>query len=255
MAEQLGMNTSSVRSDLAALRAWSGVLDAVEKQLTIARWTASNPIAAGATPGALIIAPFSVPQLAGAQADLANAGDAISYLIAKLEQEIQQQEAVSDSMVPTDAGWFVVPISVRPPNADDNAGTVILGDVLLLWDVVSTGVNVIRETTIVLNDFGRNPPGWMNDFTSYTAKYGRRLLGLVPYVGFVASAGGTYLEWEENVEDGNDWGNVRNAIGTGLAGAEIATLAFPPASVVVAAVGLVWDVFDLVWDVGEDFFW
>lgn len=247
MSGMLGMNVESARSDLATVQAWVGILEAAERQLSMARLLSG----AGLLPGTLVVAPFSTINLAQAQADIDNAGDAIGYLMARLREEIGQQEGVSGSLVPTDPGWFVIPISAQRPTSDANLGTVLLGDTFTRYDLIQVPWALVAEWGTIF----KNAPEFAKEVAKWSGWMGK-MTKLIPLVGAVTSSVETYVVWGENEEDGYTWGNVRNAIGTGLAWAEVlGTLIFPPAGAVIATVGVVWDVMDLVWDLGDEFWW
>lgn len=249
--DKLGMNVSSVEAELAALRAEAEMLGNAERSLHLARLTSANPLSYALTPGAAIIAPWSAVAAAQAQADLANARQAIDYLLLKLGQEAAQQRGVSDSSDASFRDGLVIPVTARKPAGDSNVLGILAGDAFMLYDLVTVPFFAIREIGMI---FDKAPP-WMKTVAKYSTKYLLKLGNLVPGLGAATGVASTALEWEDNAAEGNHWGNTRNAIGATLALAEVATIPAPPVAAVIATVGLVWDVFDLVWDIGEDFIW
>ncbi len=248
---KLGMNVSSVEGELASLRSEAEMLRQAERMLHAARLMSANPLSYALNPGAAIIAPWSTFTAAQAQADLANAMEAIEYLVVRLSQEAAQQRASSDA---SDASYLhgaIIPVTAQRPTGDSNPLAILAGDVLSLYDIITVPFFAVREIGMI---FDKAPP-WMKSVAKYSTKYLLKLGNLVPGLGAVTGVASTALEWEENAAEGNHWGNVRNTIGASLAVAEVATIPAPPVAAVIATVGLAWDVFDLVWDIGEDFIW
>lgn len=247
MSTKLGMNVDAVVSSVAAMRADAGVLGEIEKSVHLARLMSLSPLDFGIVPGLPVLAPVSIGMAALAQAEISNAMAAMEYLILRATQEADQQRDVSGSLVPTDPGWYVSPVTAEKPTPNYNIFKMVMNDALLLWSLPTTAWGIIDS----IQEFFKHPPKWVTTTFNYGKKYALKFVGLLPWIGLATSGASTALEWDED----NAWGNTRNSIGTGIAIAEVATLEVPPVSAVIAVVGLGWDIMDLVWDIGDDFIW
>lgn len=249
MGTSLGMNTDKARDVSSSVAGYAEALSFVETQLDMARLASLNPINFF-SPGALILSPVSITVAASAAADLANARATLAYLATRLAQEATQQDQVSNSLLVTDPGWFAQAPNAKKPTV------ITLGD--QLWDDFGSLINISSYILMIEGAFETvsdifekwwKEASWAQD----VIKWGTSLGKWVPYVGMPIAWIGVATDWDEDYV----WGNTRNVIGAVIATAEVVTLIPPltPASPVIGAVGLVWDIFDTVWDLGDEFWW
>jgi|SRR5690554_229554 len=251
MAGKLGMNVDLANQVAASISGHSSGLGLIEQQLYLARSMSLNPLNFALNPGALILAPASITMAASASADLANVRQTLDYLVLKLSQEATQQAQVSNSLDPTDAGWFAPGPTANRPDA--------IGVFENEWDAFGIFVNVGNYVLLgkdlldvagqAITKWWDNAPKWVTTGADIAMKGGKFL----PFVGTAFSVTGVFTDWD----DDNVWGNTRNIIGASLDVLSVVTLIPPltPAAPVFAAAGLVWDVVDTVWDVFDDPWW
>jgi len=247
---KLGMNPTTARNVSVTLSNLSNLLESVENEVKIARVMSLNPLENILT-GGLMLNPASIGLALSASTDLANARTKLEYFALLLTQEAVQQEQVSNSLTPLDPGWYAPAPTAKKP--DD----ISIGDEF--WDEFGTFANIYNYLGIVEGAFEtlgdiwtkawNDAPPWAKD----VIKWGDNLGKWVPFVGMPIAWGGVVADWDEDYV----WGNTRNIIGASIATIEVICLIPPltPAAPVVGAVGLVWDIFDTVWDLGDEFWW
>jgi hypothetical protein len=253
MADKLGMNPSIVRGASQTIEGQLELIEHAQGQLTLAVAMSQNPLSYLLSPGALILAPFSISQMAMANAELILARGSARELVAKLLQEVEAQEFASgrqDSSYETGYAWRT-PDSKSVPDLDP-------------WDFIGGPVNVLKN----LADTVGTVAGYVDTGLEWLKKYGPDAMAKVtkfwdelppwakslkkfgralPWVGTAVSAVDLSVAWSK----GDAWGVTRSIISIGLDVASVAatgTIVGAPAGLVLAGVGIV---FDLAADAGE----
>lgn len=247
MATKLGMNTELAVEVANSVAGLSTGLASVEDQLRLARLMSLNPLNYLLNPGASILAPASITIAASAAADIANARNMLDYLVLKLRQEAVQQNQVSNSLTPLDPGWFAQAPTAQRPEEIDLLDMFDPFRQVLTWTVRIR--NLVDAGLQGLSKWWSKAPDWLKTGAKISGKAGK----FVPFVGAPLGWVNVAADWD----DDNAWGNTRNIIGATLGTAEVICLIPPltPAAPIVAGVGLAWDVFDTVWDIGDEFWW
>lgn len=254
MSGKLGMNVDLATQVTQSINGLSSGLGMIEQQVYLARSMSLNPLNFALNPGALILAPASITMAASASADLANVRQTLEYLVLKLSQEATQQAQVSNSLHPTDPGWFAQAPTARKPDEIpifQQEWNAFLG-------VVNIGGNVLlaRDLVEAADRWWKDIPKPVKTGIDVVLRGGK----FIPWVGAGFSAITLVTEWDND----NAWGNWRNGIGLALDAASVVALVtlvppLTPAGVVIEGallgVGLAWDVMDIAWDLHDDGVW
>jgi len=248
MSRNIGMDPTAAQNAAINVSSLSAGLALVENQVRLARLMSLNPLNYVLDPGALIIAPQSIQTAAEASADIASVRQTLEYLTTLLGQEAAQQLQVSNSLRTTDPGWFAQPPTATKPDDIDP-----WEQEWSLWQDVTTWANYAGTAWGLVESAWKGIEAgakkWLDDIPPWVTK-GADIFSkagkFVPWGGAVFGVSAIFTEWDND----NPWGNTRNIIGGVLGVAEVVCLIPPltPAAPVVAAVGLVWDVFDTGWD-------
>jgi len=243
----LGMNTETANDVASTIAGMATGLASIEQEVRLARMMSLNPVSYLLQPGSTVLSPASIAIAASASVDIANVRQSLDYLVLKLRQESIQQDRVSNSLTPADPGWFAPgPTATRPADLtllDEIApGIEIANWILLVEGFVSSASDAFDKWWTAM-------PSWAQGVVSYADNVGK----FVPFVGAPIGWVSVGVEWDDDYV----WGNTRNIIGASIGTLELICLIPPltPAAPIVGAVGLVWDVFDTVWDLGDDFWW
>jgi hypothetical protein len=244
---RLGMNTELANEVAGTVSGLASGLALIEQEVRLARAVSINPLTYMLNPGAMILAPASIGLAASVNVDIANVRQTLEYLVLKLRQEAVQQDQVSNSLTPADPGWFAPGPTARRPEdltlLDEFApGIDIANWILFVEGFISTAGDVFDK-------WWTSMPPWAQNVVKYADNVGK----WVPFVGAPIGWVSVAAEWDDDYV----WGNTRNIIGASIGTLELIALIPPltPAAPIVGAVGLVWDVFDTVWDLGDDFWW
>lgn len=250
----LGMNTETANDVATSIAGMATGLAFIEQEVRLARVMSLNPINYLLQPGSSVLAPASITIAASASADIANVRQTLDYLVLKLQQEANQQNQVSNSLLVTDPGWFAqAPTATRP----DEIGIFeqeldALGLIAFVGGLVLTG----RDLIDALVSWCKKLPAPVRTALEVVLRGGK----FIPFVGVGFSAISLVAEWDNE----NVWGNWRNGIGLGIdiASAAAAVLLIPPLTPVGAAVeagllglGIAWDVMDFAWDMHDEGKW
>ena len=243
----LGMNTGLAFGVADTVAGLSTGLATIEQEVRLARLISLNPLNYMLNPGAGILAPVSIGVAASASVDIANVRQTLEYLVLKLRQEAQQQNDVSNSLTPADPGWFAPGPTAKRPEDFDLLDELAPGIDIASWILLAEGI--VSTTLEALDKWWAGVPDWVKKSAKFADNAGK----LIPFVGAPVGWISVATEWDDDYV----WGNVRNIIGASLGTAELICLIPPltPAAPIVGAVGLVWDVFDTVWDLGDEFWW
>jgi hypothetical protein len=244
---KLGMNTELAFEVAGTVSGLASGLAAVEQEVRLARTISLNPLPYMLSPGAVIFAPASIGLAASVSVDLANVRQTLDYLVQKLHQEAFQQNQVSHSLTPADAGWFAPGPTARRPE-----DLTLLDEFAPFVDIASWATFVegfVSTAGDIFDKWWKDMPPWARHVVGYADNVGK----WVPFVGAPIGWASVATEWDDDYV----WGNTRNIIGASIGTIELICLIPPltPAAPIVGAVGLVWDVFDTVWDLGDDFWW
>lgn len=252
MARQLGMDPASVTALSSAVESQLGMLDQAQGSLTQAMVVSNNPLSWALEPGSLIVAPWSVSQLATANAEIAFARASARELIGKLMNEIDAQRWVSGAhdasyitgyawrtadanRVPTVSPWeFLVGV----PSTLKFAAETVADAVGAAEDAYNTlahyGAPVVKD----LKNWWDTLPPWARVLT----KVGRAL----PWVGTGISVADFASEYANDPRD--VWQLARHGVSVGLDLASIGTGVVTPPGLILAGAGIVWD---LSWELGD----
>jgi hypothetical protein len=252
----LGMNPEEVRSKANLLRSQLSILESAAQTVEYAANSSLNPLSYGIQPGGLIIAPFAIAGTQRASARVRAACASVLELAAKLFDEADQQAIVSSGTSASYLGGYVP--SVKNPRRPGNVGDPgdilrdILDDLSGLIDWANGGIffeGFISTAGDAFDRWWKNMPPLAQGIVEYGAKYGK----FVPFVGERLAWVSVATEWD----DDDAWGNTRNIIGATIATVELVCLIPPltPAAPIVGALGLLWDTFDAVWDLGDEYWW
>lgn len=255
MAERKGMNTDQVRALSGSLETQLGIIDHVQTSLATALVISNNPVAYALSPGSLVVAPWSIFQISSANADLGLAKASARELVTKLLQEAAAQgfaSSAEDGSYQTGYAWRT-PDARRVPElspwdllpnlynmgrfAASQIGTIAGTVEYTLELLVKYGGPAMRE----FSDWWQKLPPW----ASSLKKVGRAL----PWLGTAVSAVDLAAELMQPEPD--PWQITRHSVSIGLdVASEVATgtIVGAPAGLVLAGVGIVWDV---AWDTGE----
>jgi hypothetical protein len=255
MATKLGMNAQLVRGVSGSVETQLGILDHAQASLAHAVIVSNHPISFALSPGSFVIAPWSIFQISSANADIALAKASARELLAKLISEAQAQEWASDAQ---DAS-YETGYAWRTPDARDvpavspwdfipnpwTIGRVYLDAVGTVAGYVETALEwAMKYGPQAARDFSTwwdNLPPW----ASALKKIGRAL----PWVGTGVST--VDLAAELLSEDPDPWQVTRHSVSIGLdvaSATATGTIVGAPAGLVLAGVGIVWD---LAWDAAE----
>ena len=130
-------------------------------------------------------------------------------------------------------------------------------------DTATDAIVVAFNSLVQLGMILRNAPPVVRDIAKFATKAGK----FIPAAGALFAVVEVGLSWDSK----NPWGNTRNLIGAGIAGIELGSSLLTPlvllpglgplgvgAGVVASGssvLGVAWDIVDLGWDGGEDYFW
>lgn len=244
---RLGMNVDLGTEVADSVAGLSAAISVIEQEVRLARLVSLNPLGFGLVPGMPVLNPGSIVLAGQVNVDLANARQMLDHLAEVLRQEARQQWQVSNTLTPADPGWFAPgPTAKRPEDVtllDEFMPAIDIANwILYLEGYIGTAGDVFEK-------WWKDMPPWAKGIV----KYGDNVGKWVPFVGAPIGWVSVYTEWDDDYV----WGNTRNIIGASIGTAELICLIPPltPAAPIVGAVGLLWDTVDLVWDLGDDFWW
>jgi len=248
----LGMNPEEVRSKAALLRSQLSILESAAQTVENAANSSLNPLSYGIQSGGLIVAPFSIAGAQHAAGRVRAARASVLELAAKLFDEADQQTIVSSGTSASYRGGYVPSVkNPRRPGIAGDAGDILNNLTGLLdftnWALFLEGF--VSTAGDAFDKWWTGMPPWAQGIVKYGENFGK----LIPFVGAPIGWVNVVSEWDDDYV----WGNTRNIIGATIGTVELISL-IPPLTVaapIVGAVGLAWDSFDTVWDLGDEFWW
>lgn len=251
MASKLGMNPEVVRDHSAAIEAQLGLLDAAQQSLTTAMVVSNNPLEYLLSPGSMIVAPWSISQLALAKAEVLLAQSSARELAGKLLAEATAQEWASgaqDASYETGIAW-------RTPDAK----TIPELD---LWDVIGGPLNFLKgvaddvsklyglgEAAFLAASKWAAPLAekftkWWDELPPWATKL-KKFGAKIPLLGSAVSG----IDFAIALEDGDVAGMVRHGGSLIIDGVTAVLAPTVVGGLIGAGVGILWDV---GWDVSEN---